>query len=88
MTKWSDHCSESPRIPLCNRSRYSLHPLDKDVNGRLRCILDFDLSRNQRQGSEYFPGKVQFMRWFPVDFLTNGALNVTDREINLRAPVL
>ena len=55
---------------------------------KLRCILDFELSRNQRQGSEFFLGKWIFMMWFPVAFITNGVLKVTHGEIELTAPVL
>ena len=35
-------------------------------------ILDFELSRNQRQGSGFVSREVEFMRWFPVAFLANG----------------
>ena len=41
---------------------------------KLRRILSFERSRNQRRGAEFFLGKVDFMRWFPVAFLTNGVL--------------
>ena len=57
----------------------------------LRCIFDFELSRNQRQGSEFFSREVEFMRWFPVAFqtpVTNGVLKVTHGGIELTTPVL
>ena len=38
----------------------------------LRRILDFEHSRNQRKGSEFFSREVGFMRWFPAALLTNG----------------
>ena len=41
-----------------------------------RCILDFKRSRNQRQGFEFLR-EVEFMRWFPVAFLTHGVFIVT-----------
>ena len=53
------------------------------------CILDFERSRNQRQGSEFFHlGKWIFMRLFPVAFLTNGVLKVIHEGIELTTPVL
>ena len=54
---------------------------------KLRCILQFECSRNQRQGST-FPRKVDFMRWFPMVFLANGTFNVTIGGIELTNPVL
>lgn len=40
-------------------------------------ILDFDLSRSQRQGSDV-PRELDFMKWFPVAFLTNCAFIVAE----------
>ena len=54
----------------------------------LYCIHDFEHSRSQRQGSEFFLGEVDFMRWFPVAFLTNGAFIVRHRGIELTTPAL
>ena len=54
----------------------------------LRCILDFERSRNQRQGPEFFSREVEFMRWYPVVFLTNGVLKGTHGGIELTTPVL
>ena len=38
-----------------------------------RCILDFEHSRNQRQGSEYFFMEMGFPRCLPNASLANGA---------------
>ena len=54
----------------------------------LRCIFDLEHSRNKRQGSELFPREVDFMRWHPVAFLTNGVLKVTHGGIELTTPAL
>ena len=43
----------------------------------MRCLLDFERNRSQRQGSEFVSREVEFMRWFPVAFLTNGAVIVS-----------
>ena len=56
--------------------------------GILRCILDFERTRNQRQGSKFFSREVEFMRWFPVAFLTNDVFTVTHGGIKLTTPVL
>ena len=53
---------------------------------QLHRILDFERSRNQRQGSESFLGKWIFMRWLPVAFLTNGVFIVTHGGIELTTP--
>ena len=37
----------------------------------LRCILDFERTRNQRQESD-FSGEVALMRWFSIAFFANG----------------
>ena len=58
---------------------------------QLRLILDFERSRNQRQGSEFFQGsgihEVEFMRWFPDAFLIDGVLKVARGGIALKTPV-
>ena len=54
----------------------------------LCCILDFECSRNQRQGSEFFSREGDFMRWFPVVSLNDGILKVTHEGIKLTIPVL
>ena len=48
----------------------------------LRCILDFERSRNQRQGSEFCEVVSRFA------FLINGVLKVTRGGIELTTPVL
>ena len=54
----------------------------------LRCILDFERSRNQRQGSEFFSREVEFMRWFPVALLTNGDFFLVRAGFELKTSVL
>ena len=40
-------------------------------------ILDFERSRNHRQGYDFLTRERDFMRWFPVAFLANGVFLVT-----------
>ena len=55
---------------------------------KLRRILDFERSRNQRRGSEILSREVDFMGLFPVAFLTNGVFILTHGGIELTTPVL
>ena len=54
----------------------------------LKAILDFQRSRDQKQGPAFLPWNIGFMRWFPVVFLTNGVFIVTHGGIELTTPVL
>ena len=66
--------------PLINNTPSDLGVLPTFIALKvLRCILDFERSRKQVQGSE-FSRVVEFMRWFPVALLTNGVIKVTHRE--------
>ena len=56
--------------------------------GMLHSILDFEHSRNHRQGSELYSSEVGFTRWFPVAFLTNGVLKDAHGGSELTTPVL
>ena len=65
----------------------------KKLKGKLKSdlpslhrILDLERSRNQRQGSEYFSREVEFMRWFPIAFLTSGVFIVAHGGIELTTP--
>ena len=49
---------------------------------------DFERSRKQRQGSEFFSRDVEFTRRFPVASLANGVLNVTHGGVELTTPML
>ena len=55
------------------------------VHEKLHCILHFEHSRNQRQGSELFFREVDFVTWFPIACFTNGIYIVT--HINFRLNV-
>ena len=57
-------------------------------NEFLRCIFEFEGSRNQRQGSESFTRKVDFTRWFSIAFLINGVFIATRVGFELKTPVL
>ena len=55
----------------CFRARY------------LRFIPDLEISRNQRNGFEFFSRERDLMRWFPIAFLANAVLKVTLGGIEL-----
>ena len=43
----------------------------------------FQAYQKPETGLRLFPGKVDFMRWFPVAFPTNGILNMTRARFEL-----
>ena len=49
----------------------------------LHCLLNFERSRNQRQGSELFFRGVGFVRWFTVAFLTNSMFIESHKILDL-----
>ena len=47
---------------------------------KLRRILDFEGSKNQRQGAEHFSREVDFTRWFPVASPTKDVFMMTHKR--------